>query len=473
MRGLRDTGHSPSLPAISDTLPDMASKHTFQTPRGTRDFYPEDMAIRRYIESVWREVSINHGFEEIEGPMFEHLDLYKIKSGEGIVSELFSFTRFGGETEYALRPEFTPTLARMYAARAKQLSKPTKWFVIPNHFRAERPQRGRLREFMQWNADYVGIPEVGTFVADADIEIISVAIGIMKKFGFTPKQIRIKLGHRKSVEDRLLRLGVPDVHIESSLLLLDARQKLETSKYVNEAKLLEWPKDAIDWFHPENRTIVRLDDDLDILDLPKSEIDLMKHKRQERGDLQGELIRAGFGEWCEFDSMIIRGLAYYTGTVFEVHEASGKERAIAGGGRYDHLIELCGGPPTPAVGIAMGDVVLRLVLEDHGLLEPAAQYMPRPDVFVISLGDDQTDDALKKIVSDLRGDNHHVRHTYRSTRKLKKLLGEAEGLGSRLVIILDEKLSQGEVTIKDMQGGKQEQVQLENLRQEIVDRLKK
>ena len=123
----------------------MASKHTFQTPRGTRDFYPEDMAIRRYIESVWREVSINHGFEEIEGPMFEHLDLYKEKSGESIVSELFSFSREGGDTQYALRPEFTPTLARMYAARAKQLPKPIKWFVIPNHFRAERPQRGRLR----------------------------------------------------------------------------------------------------------------------------------------------------------------------------------------------------------------------------------------------------------------------------------------------------------------------------------------
>ncbi|MCH7572032.1 MAG: histidine--tRNA ligase [Planctomycetes bacterium] len=449
----------------------MASKHTFQAPRGTRDFYPEDMAIRRYIESVWREVSINHGFEEIEGPMFEHLDLYKTKSGEGIVSELFSFTRAGGKTEYALRPEFTPTLARMYAARAKKLSKPTKWFVIPNHFRAERPQRGRLREFMQWNADYVGIPEVGTFVADADIEIISVTIGIMKKFGFTPKQIRIKLGHRKSVEDRLLRLGVPDVHIESSLLLLDARQKLETSKYVNEAKLLEWSKDAIDWFHPENRTIIRLDDDLDSLDLPKSEIDSMKHKRQERGDLQGELIRAGFGEWCEFDSMIIRGLAYYTGTVFEVHEASGKERAIAGGGRYDHLIELCGGPPTPAVGIAMGDVVLRLVLDDHDLLGPDRVSVPHPDVFVISLGVEDSDIKLKKIVSDLRSENHHIRHTYKATRKLKKLLGEAEGLGSRLVIILDEKLAEGEVTIKDMKQGSQEQVRLNDLRREISERL--
>ena len=119
----------------------MPEKHTCQAPRGTRDFYPEDMAVRRHLESVWREVSINHGFEEIEGPMFEHLDLYTVKSGEGIVSELFSFQRAGGETRYALRPEFTPTLARMYATRAKQLPKPTKWFVIPNHFRAERPQR--------------------------------------------------------------------------------------------------------------------------------------------------------------------------------------------------------------------------------------------------------------------------------------------------------------------------------------------
>ena len=131
---------------------------TFQNPRGTRDFYPEDQLVKRYITDCWRRTSLRHGFDEIDGPTFEYLDLYTVKSGQGIISELFSFKRSGGKTDYALRPEFTPTLARMYAARARQLPVPVKWFSVCNYFRAEKPQRGRLREFMQWNCDVIGLP---------------------------------------------------------------------------------------------------------------------------------------------------------------------------------------------------------------------------------------------------------------------------------------------------------------------------
>ena len=160
-------------------------------PKGTRDFYPAEMAIRRHIERAWREASTCFGFEEIDGPTFEHLELYTAKSGEGIVNELFSFRRAGGENDYALRPEFTPTLARMVAARAGSLPVPVKWFAIPNMFRAERPQRGRLREFFQWNVDLLGLE--GPAI---DAEVIGVAVGALARLGLGPADVRVKISHR-------------------------------------------------------------------------------------------------------------------------------------------------------------------------------------------------------------------------------------------------------------------------------------
>ena len=445
------------------------STHTFQAPKGTRDFYPHDLAVRRYIESVWREVSINHGFDEIDGPRYEHLDLYTAKSGPGIVSELFSFRRDKGDTDYALRPEFTPTLARMYAAQASSLPKPTKWFSIGPYFRAESPQRGRLREHVQWNADYIGVPEGGTYEADTDVAIIGVVVDVLRRFGLGPSQVRVKLGHRKSIVERLLGFGVPDDQIIASLNLLDSRPKISEERYGASAEKLGWPTDAIEWYHPSRRVVVRLDGNVDLLDLPKAERDSIKNQRKLRGDLSGELIRSGLGEWCEFDSMVVRGLAYYTGTVFEVHEASGNERAIAGGGRYDHLVELFGGPPTRAVGIAMGDVVLRLVLEDHGLLQPAERYMAAPDVFVINARDEDLAANLVPLVSKLRGEGLHVRHSYKSTRNVGKLLSEANKARARFGVILGKELDEGNIVLKDLQRGEQEEV----ARDTLIDVLRK
>src|ERR1041385_5422722 len=158
----------------------------FQGPKGTRDFFPAEMAWRRYLESAWRKASIRNGFEEVEGPIFEPLDLYKVKSGEGIVSELFHFKRTGGQSEYALRPEFTPTLARMVASKANALPKPIKWFCIPNLCRAERPQRGRLREFLQWNVDMLGLEGPA-----ADAEVIFTAVDLLRSLGLGPRQVKV------------------------------------------------------------------------------------------------------------------------------------------------------------------------------------------------------------------------------------------------------------------------------------------
>ena len=306
--------------------------HVFQAPKGTRDFYPLELARRRWIEDKWRQTSIRHGFDEIDGPTFEHLDLYTVKSGDGIVSELFSFTREGGNTRFALRPEFTPTLARMAAAKASSLSKPTKWFSICPYFRAERPQRGRLREFLQWNVDVIGDDSI-----DADAECIACCAGMLEQAGCTPEHVKLRVSSRTAVASMIEQAGVSVEQMDAALVLLDKRNKLDAAEFKKQADAIRFDIGAYDTMAADAGSI-------DAIEL-----------------LQSNLESRGLSPWCEIDLSIVRGLAYYTGTVFEVHETTGAERAIAGGGRYDKLIELFNGPPTPAVGFAMGDVVLSLV----------------------------------------------------------------------------------------------------------------
>ncbi|MCA9291293.1 MAG: ATP phosphoribosyltransferase regulatory subunit, partial [Phycisphaerales bacterium] len=217
-----------------------APTHKFQAPKGTRDFFPEDMAIRRHVEGIWRSVSIDHGFDEIEGPTFEHLELYTAKSGDGIVSELFSFRRAGGETDYALRPEFTPTLARMAAARGAALARPTKWFCIPNHYRAERPQRGRLREFIQWNVDVLGDE-----TAAADADVIAVGAGVLDRMGLTPAITQIRISHRGAVSNILRHLGVADDRLQAVFELLDRRDKMDAASFDERAATIGLDGDTV------------------------------------------------------------------------------------------------------------------------------------------------------------------------------------------------------------------------------------
>lgn len=448
--------------------------HTFQAPKGTRDFYPQDLAVRKYIESVWRKTAISHGFDEIDGPTFEHLELYTTKSGPGIVSELFSFKRDKGDTDYALRPEFTPTLARMYAAQAGSLPKPTKWFSIGPYFRAERPQRGRLREHIQLNMDIIGAGKDGSWQAQLDVELLSVVASLFRNLRLGPEKIRIKIGQRKAVVHRLEGYGRSEKRRDEDLALLDTRLKLKPDEYRRMAAELGWSDELTRFFDPEHREIVRMDIDPEALDLDEGEIENIKSKKSDPNDLFCQLDQAGLSEWCEFDSMIIRGLAYYTDLVFEVHEASGKERAIAGGGRYDKLVELFDGPPTAACGFAMGDVVLRLVLEDHGLLKPSEQYLPSPDVFVINVRDEESQINFMPLVTKLRSAGLHVRHSYKSTRNVGKLLSEANKARAKFAVILGKELDEGKIVIKDLQGGSQEDVAagtlLETLQEKLANR---
>ena len=407
---------------------------THQHPKGTRDFFPAELAALHHIECAWRTASINAGFEEIEGPTFEHLDLYTVKSGEGIVSELFSFTRTGGDVDYALRPEFTPTLARMAAAKGRSLSLPTKWFGVPSHFRAERPQRGRLREFKQWNVDLLGID-----APSADAEVIATAVVALDKLGLTCDDVVVRISHRSVVTSMLLEGGLDESQLDQALALLDKKEKMDDGTFAAKLDEAGLPASAFAQFDGD---AVVSHPDLDVL--------------------QSELERWGVSDWCAFDFSIVRGLAYYTGIVFEIHERSGAERAIAGGGRYDKLIEMFGGPSMPAVGFGMGDVVLSLVLKDKGLLKDGEAYLEPPDVFVVSASD-EGDALLPTITSSLRTNGVHTRQSYKTTRNVGKLLTEAAKANARNVIILGGELEKGNVVVKNLASGEQVELALDSV----------
>lgn len=437
-------------------------QHKFQPPKGTRDFYPQEMLRRRYLEKAWRDTAIRHGFEEIDGPTFEHTELYTVKSGEAILGEVFGV--FSGKDEeqvskvaagqapYALRPEFTPTLARMYAARAAQLGKPTKWFWQQNCFRAERPQRGRLREFGQWNVDFIG----GEANADADAEIISTVVELLSSLNLSSENIRVRVSDRRGVLHLLNYFQVPEERHTAVLSLLDASSKLEKEEARRRLKEIGLPDLFIGMYlEPRGR---------DFFYQPREQHESDKLAVNITGNavreflepLRDALNAAGVAEWCDFDLGIVRGLAYYTGMVFEVHESSGAERAIAGGGRYDGLIELFGGPPTPAVGFGMGDVVLSNLLADRGLMpegkalldklsEPPASL--RPDVFVIANEKDDSQAALRPLVATLRREGLHARHSYKATKNIGKLLTDANACHARFAAIIE---SGSEVTLRNL-----------------------
>ena len=446
----------------------------FQAPKGTRDLYPADLLRRRAIEKAWRDTAVRHGFEEIDGPTFENLELYTVKSGEGIVSEIFgvfsgkdeaelSALKQTGQAPFALRPEFTPTLARMYAAKAGSLPKPTKWFWQQNCFRAERPQRGRLREFGQWNVDLIGdVP-----APEADAQVVAACVGLLESVGLSPKDVRVRYSHRQVLATLLSRLGVEEEQLGAAFVLLDRRERLGDDDL--EAMAFEFGLSGGDFlaFLKRPRGPANFGELLGYLPggSEGAGLDLTATLKA----FEAELGASGVAEWCEPDFNIVRGLAYYTGMVFEVHEAGGGERAIAGGGRYDNLVELFGGPSTPAVGFGMGDVVLSLVLQDKGLMPSDAELLERvgarPDVFVISNGQPTADAQVRPLVAALREAGLHARHTYKTTKNVGKLLQEAGSVGARFAVIVE---SESAATVKEMSSGEQRPVPLGAVAAEMV-----
>ncbi len=413
------------------------SAKSIQPPKGTRDLYPDDVLKRRYIQNAWRDASLRCGFDEIEGPTFETSDLYSIKSGEGILSELFqTFSGKGGQetldklvakgkADFALRPEFTPTLARMYAARAKQLPKPCKWFTAGPYFRAERPQRGRLREFLQWNCDIIGLPsdeDTPQTRAQMDAEIVECCVCLLDMLGTTSDSVQIKLNDRRLVNDMLHDLGTAPANLEAALNLLDRREKISQETAADMAEHLGLSR----MFLAQFDELAEAYQDLDALrGTDRRRIDRYKGSVQAL-ETYDTLIKTIDKSWLDpFVMTVVRGLAYYTGTVFEAI-AEG-ERAVAGGGRYDNLIELMGGPPTPAVGFAMGDVVLTNLLEDNNLIPEGPELMEavarpqasiRPQAFIaVPNNDEENRAAAQSLTATLRRGQESETYLNNESRK--------------------------------------------------------
>jgi histidyl-tRNA synthetase len=411
---------------------------TFQAPPGTRDFYPEQMALRRYVEDTWRRVSLRHGFVEVDGPTFEFLDLYKVKSGDEIVSQLFHFESRedkSGRTEaFALRPEFTPTLARMVAAKANALPRPIKWFSLPRCYRAERQQKGRLKEFFQWNVDMLGgeTPEVRR---QFDLEVAALCLDCLREFGLTPENVRLLWNDRMLVEQLFALAGIPQERYAFGFFLLDRIAKL-----VPEQRVKLYGENSLT--DRERAFFEQLAGGKDPLlaefwqGIPGAGgIEAFAQTiAGAQAHIDKTLSLLGLSGFAKYEPSIVRGLAYYTGFVWEISAVGGEHRAIAGGGRYDRLIEMFGGSALPATGFGMGDVVLANLLGELGKLPERLSQASAPEVFVVNALPDG--DAALKLVGELRGAKLAVGVSYKTTKNIGKVLQEASGSGAKFALIL-------------------------------------
>jgi histidyl-tRNA synthetase len=352
-------------------------------PKGTRDFYPEESALQEFVFDSWRRTCRRYGFESYEGPMFESLELFTQKSGAEIERQLYTFQDKGGR-DLALRPEMTPTLARMVAAQGTNLKMPLRWFSIPRLFRYEKMQRGRLREFFQLNMDILGVAEV-----TADAELIAAAIDMMRDLGFTSDDFTVRISSRTLLEDALLAAGLPADRCPALFALLDKKSKIPAEVFDRELAALvpdETIREAVN-------AVFRAETLADIKAKGLASAALRDLER-----LFQALSWYGLDDYVAFDIGIVRGLAYYTGIVFEIIDAKRSLRAIAGGGRYDRLVALYGGPVTPAVGFAAGDVVLAELMREKGIVP---QRPARSDCYLVAL-DDSLGEAVIAFAQELR-----------------------------------------------------------------------
>jgi histidyl-tRNA synthetase len=403
---------------------------------GFRDFYPEDFVLRAHIFETWRRVAERYGFEEYDGPPLESLELYTAKSGEEIVGQLYNFTD-KGERQVALRPEMTPTLARMVAARANGLKKPIRWFTIPQLFRYERQQRGRLREHFQLNCDIIG--ESGPL---ADAEIIALAIDVIRGFGLTDKDVRVRLSDRRVLEAYLLGNGIPAESLGTVYQAVDKvdRMKPDQWRALLRESLNETQIDAVaratelrGWPAIQQAISAIADGDRAQNGL-KSVIEALE--------------AMGLGGFLDVDLTIVRGLAYYTGTVFELFDAGKTLRAICGGGRYDSLAGALGGVDLPAVGFGFGDVVLGELLKDKGLV-PA--HHSSIDVFIAAITGEDVPYALK-LAHRLREAGYRVEYPL-SGGAVGKQMKLADARNARVAVVIGpDDRARGEVMIKDLEA---------------------
>jgi histidyl-tRNA synthetase len=399
---------------------------------GFRDFLPDDCAARNYIFSRWREVARRYGFVEWDGPILEPTELYTKKSGAEIVGQLFNFAD-KGEREVAMRPELTPTLARVIAAHEREFKKPLKWFSIGRFFRHEKQQRGRLREHFQLNCDIVGETALA-----ADIELVALCIDVLRAFGLTEKDVVVRISDREFWTDFLQRKGVPSDRWDELLQVIDKSER--ESPESTRAKLgkLADPVFAILRDGGKSEKLERLIDGLRAL---------------------------GLADFVTIDVGIVRGLAYYTGIVFEVFDRAEKLRAIAGGGRYDNLIQQLsdGAVSMPALGFAMGDVVLGEMIREHGRarekMQQAITAKRKLDIYIVIAKEERRSDALAHI-QQLRDRGYRADYPLASA-KVARQFQAAEQLSARLAVLFGDEWPQ--VAVKDLATGEQQLISNEEL----------
>jgi histidyl-tRNA synthetase len=418
--------------------------HTQALP-GFRDFFPDEAAFRNRIFSVWRNVATRYGFEEYDGPPLEPLELYTQKSGEEIVGQLYAFSDKGGR-KVSLRPEMTPSLARMVAQRARALKKPIRWFAIPQLFRYERQQRGRLREHFQLNMDLIGEP--GPL---ADAELIAAAIDIVRAFGLAERDVRVRLSDRRVAHALLAAQGLDDRQIGVAYAQIDKLEREERDDLVQNLMRGAGIDEAA-----ATRAIAL--GDIRALDAVRAAL-VQANVDDDVGEPLYDAVSAlramGLGGYVDVDLSVVRGLAYYTGIVFELFDARRSLRAICGGGRYDGLLQALGGVDLPAVGFGMGDVVLGELIRERA----EAPGPARLDAFLVAVTGEDLDTVLA-LAHQLREAGTSVEYALKSQSVAKQLKLAAAREARWAVLIGPDERERGEVVVRTLADGTEQRVSL-------------
>ena len=418
------------------------SKPDLQPPRGTRDFYPEDLRLRSWLFDRFREVAVRFGFEEVDAPIVEHAELYQRKAGEEIVDQLYHFTLH--RRHLALRGEFTPSLARMVMARQGALRFPLRWFCIPQCWRYERMTRGRRREHYQWNMDIWGEPSVS-----AEAELIAAVFGALDAMGLDPGDTRMRINSRALLEESLraqLLVDRPE-SFEPLCVVIDKLEKIGADAVV--AQLTD-PDGQVGLERSAAETVVDL--------LSVKELDEAARRAPKDSTAIADLRRLlelldayGLADRVVFDASVVRGLAYYTGIVFEVFDTRGKLRSICGGGRYDRLLQSLGGTAVPAVGFGFGDAVIMELLADRGRLPEIPR---RLDAVVFAFGEAERPSAIR-LATRLREEGQSVDLVLRPVR-LRRALQDADRIGAaRIYMVGSDELARGVAKVRDLASGEE------------------
>ncbi len=418
----------------------MANK--IQAVKGTREFYPEQMALRNFIYKKMSEAATSFGYQEWDAPFIEPIDLYAAKSGEELVKkQSFTFTDRGGDF-VTLRPELTPSLARMIAAKQGELTFPVRWWSFGPFWRYEQPQKGRTREFFQWNVDMLGVD-----TPEADAEVIAIGVTFMKSAGLTPQQATVYVNNRKLMNAEFESLDIPQEKRVDALNLVDRRSKMTPANWDAYALEIGLSQAQIDGL----RAV------LDDFELWKKDEELTR--------LFAALEALGVKEYVKFDPSITRGLLYYTGTVFEAFETSGSlKRAILGGGRYDNLLADVGGQSLPATGFAMGDVVIGIVLQELGLVP---EFVPSPAPVLVTVFDKSLLGESFSLAAELRNAGLKVM-CYPDAIKLQKQFKFADKMKARIVVTVGpDEAANRRVAIKNLVSGEQVVVKRESAAETI------